>query len=157
MADVIFNLKSTETYLATKPASPGKYIDEDEILGTYLDENDFAFTFEKIENELFLKRIGRNNVELEREADNIFRQKFDPAFKQEFTRNPHGQLQVTAYYVNHSPYTLTKTSKIESGFDFKSLNGDYLNSETNTILSIKYLEGMNYQVIIRNEYETRAC
>ena len=41
----------------------------------YLTDNDFAFTFENIDNKIYLKRVGRNDVELEREADNIFHQK----------------------------------------------------------------------------------
>jgi len=53
MADVIFNLESQETYLVTKPASIGMFINESEILGTYLSENDFAFTFEKKANAIF--------------------------------------------------------------------------------------------------------
>ncbi|MDZ7608593.1 MAG: serine hydrolase domain-containing protein [Cyclobacteriaceae bacterium] len=156
MADVLFELKSEETYLVTKPTTIGTYVSEDEILGTYLTETDFAFTFEKKDNKIFLKRIGRNDVELEREADNIFHQKFDPAFKQEFTKNSKGEMQVTAYYVNHSPYSLTKVKRIENSFDFKSLNGDYVNSETNTILNINYLDEMNYDITFRNEYKTKG-
>ncbi|MDI9859373.1 serine hydrolase domain-containing protein [Flectobacillus roseus] len=156
MADVIFNLKSDETYLVTQPMSIGTYIREDEILGTYLTESDFAFTFEKINNKIFLKRVGRNDVELEREANNIFHQKFDPAFKQEFTVNSKGELQVTAYYINHSPYRLTKANRIKENFDFRSINGDYINSETNTTLKIEYLEGMNYEITFRNDYKTKG-
>ncbi len=119
MADIILELKPVEAYLVTKPASIGKYVSEDEILGTYLTESDFAFTFEKKDNKVFLKRVGRNDVELEREADNIFHQKFDPAFKQEFTTNSKGEKQITAYYINHSPYSLTKVNQILKGYDFK--------------------------------------
>ncbi len=156
MADVLFELKSEETYLVTKPTSIGKYVSENEILGTYLTESDFAFTFEKIDNALFLKRVGRNDVELEREADNIFYQKFDPAFKQEFTTNSKGEIQVTAYYINHSPYSLTKVNQILKGFDFKSMNGDYVNSETNTTLRLKYIDGMIYKVKLGKNYKTKG-
>lgn len=156
MADVIFDLKAEETYLVTKPTSIGTYIGEDEILGTYLTDSDFAFTFEKIDNKIFLKRVGRNDVELEREADNIFHQKFDPAFKQEFTENSKGEMQVTAYYVNHSPHSLTKVNQIEESFDFKTINGDYVNSETNTTLNINYLDDMNYEITFRNDYKTKG-
>lgn len=156
MADVIFDLKSEQSYLVTKPTSIGTYISEDEILGTYLTESDFAFTFEKINNKVFLKRVGRNDIELEREANNIFHQKFDPAFKQEFTVNSKGAPQVTAYYTSHSPYSLTKSNSIEENFDFISINGDYINSETNTTLKIEYLEGMNYEITFRNDYKTKG-
>jgi hypothetical protein len=100
--------------------------------------------------------VGRKDVELEREADNIFHQKFDPAFKQEFTKNSKGEMQVTAYYVNHSPYSLTKVNQIEKSYDFKTINGDYVNSETNTTLNINYLDGMNYEITFRNDYKTKG-
>jgi CubicO group peptidase (beta-lactamase class C family) len=156
MADVLFELKSEATYLVTKPASIGKYVSENEILGTYLTETDFAFTFEKIDNGLFLKRVGKNDVELEREADNIFHQKYDPAFKQEFTTNSNGEMQVTAYYVNHSPYSLTKAGKLASEFDFNKINGDYINLETNTNITLKHLGGINYEVIFQKDYVTKG-
>jgi CubicO group peptidase (beta-lactamase class C family) len=156
MADVLFELKSEETYLVTKPTSIGKYVREDEILGTYLTESDFAFIFEKIDNALFLKRAGRNDVELEREADNIFHQKFDSAFKQAFTTNSKGEMQVTAYYTNHAPYSLTKVNQILKGFDFKSINGEYVNSETNTTLRVKYMDGMNYKIRLGKKYKTKG-
>jgi len=156
MADVIFNLESQETYLVTKPASIGMFINESEILGTYLSENDFAFTFEKKANAIFLKRAGRNDVELAREADNIFHQKFDPAFKQEFTTNSKGEMQVTAYYINHSPFSLTKVNNIVDEFDFKKMNGEYFNSETNTYITLKHLDDVNYELTLGRDYITKA-
>ena len=42
MADIFLELKPVEAYLVTKPASIGKYVSEDEILGAYLTESDFA-------------------------------------------------------------------------------------------------------------------
>jgi hypothetical protein len=154
MADIILDLKPEEAYLVTKPASIGKYVSEDEILGTYLTETDFAFTFEKKDSKIFLKRVGRSDVELEREADNIFHQKFYPAFKQEFTTNSKGEKQITAYYINHSPYSLTKVNQVLKGYDFKSINGDYVNSETNTILSLIYIDGMSYRIKLGKSYKT---
>ncbi|WP_373524594.1 serine hydrolase domain-containing protein [Aquiflexum sp.] len=151
MADVLFDLKADETYLVTKPAKTGSFIHEDEILGTYLTHGNFAFTFKKIDNIIYLQRFGRNDVELEREADNIFHQKFDPAFKQEFTVNSNGVVQVTAYYTNHSPYTLTKSSEIDSSFDFKGLDGTYQNAETDVWITLKHIENANYEVIFRDD------
>jgi CubicO group peptidase (beta-lactamase class C family) len=156
MADVIFELQEDAKYLITKPLSIGKFVSEDEILGTYLTESDFAFQFEKREDKVFLKRVGRNDVELEREAENIFRQKYDPAFKQEFTTNSKGEMQITAYYSNHSPYTLTKATANWQGFDFKALNGKFLNSETNTMVEINYKSDQTYEVKIANQDTTQG-
>lgn len=102
----------------------------------------------KKEGKIFLKRIGRNDVELEREAANIFHQKFDPAFKQEFTVNQNGEMQVTAYYINHSPYTLTKTASNWQGYNYSKLTGKFLNTETNTTLDISFSNDKTYDVII---------
>jgi hypothetical protein len=146
MADCLFELPKDEGFFITKPAQIGKYVSEDQILGTYLTDTDFAFTYIKKNGKVFLKRVGRNDVELERESDNIFRQKFDPDFKQEFTTNPQDDLQVTAYYTNHAPYSLIKTKALGNNFEYKSLEGDYFNSETDVRFSIRYLEGNNYGV-----------
>lgn len=146
MADVIFSLEEAQKYLVTKPESVGEMVSEAEIEGTYLTENDFTFQFEMRDGSLFLIRNGRNDVELEREAANIFHQKYDPDFKQEFTYAKDGELEVTAYYINHAPYSLTKLNADFRGFEFKSLEGLYLNTETNTKLSIEYLKDQNFQV-----------
>lgn len=154
MADVMLKLSEDAKYLVTKPVKVGKFVSEDEMLGTYLTETDFTFQFEKREGKIFLKRAGRNDVELEREADNIFHQKYDPAFKQEFSTNAKGEMQITAYYINHSPYTLTKTTADWTGFDFNSLSGKFLNSETNTMIEISYQNERNYAVKIANRDST---
>ncbi len=154
MADIVLGLDQAKTYFATQPTSIDEYVSEDEILGTYLTDSDFAFTFEMKGNKVFLKRAGRNDVELEREADNIFHQKYDPKFKQEFTSHSKGGMQVTAYYVDHAPYSLTKVSKIADNFNFKSLDGDFSNPETKTAISLKHLEGVIYEVIFPGDYKT---
>jgi Beta-lactamase len=156
MADIVFERQEDAKYLITKPLSIGKFVSEDEILGIYLTENDFAFQFAKQDGKLFLKRIGRNDVELEREADNVFHQKYDPAFKQEFTKNSKGEMQITAYYINHSPYTLTKATADWRGFDFNSLNGKFLNSETNTLLEISYKNDQTYEVKTANQDSSKG-
>lgn len=156
MADVVFDLKSAEEYFKTEPQSTSEFVTEDEILGTYLTEGDFAFTFEKRDDKIFLKRVGRNDVELEREADNIFHQKFDPPFKQEFTKKANGQLQVTAYYTTHAPYSLTKVNDLPNAFNYGILNGTYFNEETNTEIVIKHKQGENYDVKFREGYITNG-
>ncbi|HEY9118040.1 MAG TPA: hypothetical protein VIN11_09465, partial [Roseivirga sp.] len=128
----------------------------EEVIGTYLTESDFAFTFEKRDQKLFLKRIGRNDVELEREADNILHQKFDPPFKQEFTKNENGQWQVSAYYTTHAPYTLTKVNPLPDSFDFEVLNGTFFNQETQTEVIIQHKEGAQYEVKLREGYVTKG-
>ncbi len=154
MADVLFELQENTKYFETAPSSVGDFVGDDEIIGTYLTENDFSFRFEKRDGKFFLIRSGRNDVELAREADNVFHQKYDPAFKQEFAKNTKGEMQVTAYYVNHAPYTLTKAIAIEKDFDYEGPTGDYFNSETNTTLNIRHLDGTNYEVSFRNDYKT---
>ncbi len=146
MADVVFNLKEDAAYQVTKPAAVGPFVSEDEATGIYLTESDFSFQFLKRDGKFFLRRNGRNDVELEREADNIFHQKFDPAFKQEFARTTDGNLEVTAYYTTHAPYTLTKQNASFTGVDFESLNGIYLNAETDVSLTIRHASDKTYNV-----------
>ena len=51
---------------------------------------------------------------------------------------------------------MTKVNQILNGYDFKSLNGDYVNSETNTILSLKYIDGMSYKIKLGKSYKTKG-
>lgn len=148
MVDVLLDLKTTQQLLITQPATVGKYVSEDEITGTYLTDNNFSFQFERTNGLLYLKRNGRNDIVLEREAANVFHQKNDPAFKQEFLLNEKGEMQVTAYYTTHAPYSLTRPTVQWTGFDPSSLNGKYLNEETTTTIEIKFMQGQEYEVKI---------
>jgi len=156
MADIVFNLKNNATYLVTKPEKVGKFVSDEDIVGTYLTEDNFTFQFEKRDSILYLKRIGRNDVELEREADNIYHQTYDPDFKQEFKRNEKGEMTVTAYYTSHSPYTLTKTVSNWTNFNYQSLNGKYLNTETNVTIDIKFSSDKTYDVKIGSQDSTKG-
>ena len=146
MADVLFGLPNSASFWLTKPAAEGPMVKDEEIIGTYLTEDNFAFQFEQREGKLYLKRVGRNDVLLEREGANIFHQAYDPAFKQEFLKNTNGELTVTAYYSSHAPYTLTKMNANFDGFDFASLTGKYRNSETDVVISMQYSGGKNYAI-----------
>jgi CubicO group peptidase (beta-lactamase class C family) len=147
MADVAFDLKNDEEYLVTKPANIGSYVSEDEIIGTYLTPNNFTFEFlKKDDGKLYLKRIGRNDVELVREADNVFNQKFDKDFKQEFIKND--EMEITAYYVSHSPYTLTRKNSDWEDYDYQALNGKYNNLETEVNIEVSHLTNKDYKVLI---------
>lgn len=152
MADVVYDLKNDEEYLVTKPVKIGSYVSEDEIIGTYITPNNFTFEFlKKDDGKLYLKRIGRNDVELVREADNVFNQKFDKDFKQEFIKNESGEMEVTAYYVSHSPYTLTRKKSDWENYDYQALNGKYNNSETDVNIEISHLSNKDYKVLIGDQ------
>ena len=152
MADVVFDLKEDAKYFITRPEEVGLYVSEDEVLGTYSTADNFTFEFVKKEDgKLYLKRIGRSDNELIREADNIFYQKFNPDFKQEFTKNTQGEMKVTAYYTNHSPYTLTREKSNWTDYNYQALNGRYENAETNTSVEIRHSTDKDYQVSIGNQ------
>ncbi|MEI7669870.1 MAG: hypothetical protein WCJ33_07290, partial [Pseudomonadota bacterium] len=146
MADVVFNLKTDAAYLVTKPAKAGSFVSEEDMIGTYQTDNNFTFQFEKRDSILYLKRLGRNEVQLEREADNILHQTYDPDFKQEFKKNEKGEMTVTAYYTSHSPYTLTKAVSNWTGYNYQALNGKFINSETNVTIDIKFAGDKYYDV-----------
>lgn len=153
-ADVILGFESQPENFATKPATIGSFVSINEAVGVYQNESDFTFTFEKRDTSLFLIRSGRNDIRLERESANVFHQWNDPDFKQEFTYNDKNELQVTAYYTTHAPYTLTKASANWTGFDFYSLDGTFENDETGVSLTIKYVSGFRYEIVTRDETET---
>lgn len=156
MADVVFNLTSNATYLVTKPSKVGELISDDEIVGTYQTEDNFTFQFEKKDSIMYLKRIGRNDIALAREANNIFHQTYDVDFKQEFKRNEKGEITVTAYYTSHSPYTLTKAISNWTGFNYQALNGKYLNKETGVTIELQFSGDKNYNVKIGSQNSTKG-
>lgn len=156
MVDVLFDLKTVQSSFITKPASIGKYVSEEEVCGTYLTDNNFSFQFERINEVLYLKRNGRNDIVLEREAANIFHQKNDPAFKQAFILNEKGEMQVTAYYTTHAPYTLNRPTVQWEGFDLLSWNGKYKNEETATTIEIHFVKGKEYELKIGNTNTYKA-
>jgi CubicO group peptidase (beta-lactamase class C family) len=156
MADVVLNLKDNASYLVTKPAKVGSFVSEEDMIGTYLTDNNFTFQFEKKDSILYLKRLGRNDVKLEREAGNILHQTYDPDFKQEFKRNEKGEMTVTAYYTSHSPYTLTKAISNWTDYNYEALNGKYINSETNVTIDIKFTGEKNYDIKVGSQDSTKG-
>ena len=156
MADVLFDLKDNANYLVTKPAQIGSFVSEEDMTGIYQTDDNFTFQFEKRDSILYLKRIGRNDVKLEREADNILHQTYDPDFKQEFQKNEKGEMTVTAYYTSHSPYTLTKHIHDWKGFNYQALNGKFINSETNVTVEIKFISDKSYEVKVGDKYRTKG-
>ncbi|BAO56139.1 hypothetical protein NMS_2130 [Nonlabens marinus S1-08] len=65
-------------------------------------------------------------------------------------------MQVTAYYTTHAPYSLTKVNDLENDFDFKKIDGTYYNSETDSNISMKHLEGANYEISYRSDKNTKG-
>lgn len=156
MADVVFNLNNDATYIITKPDKVGSFVSDEDMIGIYLTEDNYNFQFEKRDGILYLKRIGRNDVKLEREADNILHQTYDPNFKQEFKRNDKGEMTVTAYYTSHPPYTLTKSISDLTGFKYQSLNGKFINSETNVTVKIKFAGEKSYDIKVGSQKSTKG-
>ena len=156
MADIVFNLKDDTTHLVTKPAKIGSFVSEEDMIGTYQTDDNLTFQFEKRDSILYLKRIGRNDVKLEREADNILHQTYDIDFKQEFKRNEKGEMTVTAYHTSHSPYTLTKSISNWTNYNCQALNGKFINTETNVTIEIKFANDKNYDIKIGTQDSTKG-
>lgn len=152
MVDVVMEFDDSSQSLLTEPEKVGSYVSEEDILGVYLTPSNFSFEFLKNENgSLVLSRVGRGEVEIVREADNIFHQKYDPAFKQEFARNENGEMQVTVYYTSHDQYSLTKTTADWTNYDFSLLNGTYKNLETGVTIRIQHQDHKSYTVKINDQ------
>ncbi|MFN3852701.1 MAG: serine hydrolase domain-containing protein [Spirosomataceae bacterium] len=154
MVDFVYGFTNKTPKYAILPPKVGSYTSEKDILGTYQTPDGFTFRFEERGTDIYLIRIGRNDIKLKREADNIFYQSNDRDFKQEFTKNTSGQMQVTVYYPTHAPYTLTRIDADWQGFDFGSLNGVFLNQETGVKMSIEHQKDKTYKVMLGNETST---
>ncbi|WP_046757663.1 serine hydrolase domain-containing protein [Kordia jejudonensis] len=148
MADVMLNKTDEKETFAIVPATVGEKVTEEDILGIYRTEGGYIIKFEKRDGKLYMIRSGRNDIELLREDDNIFHQWNDAPFKQEFTKNKDGVMQITAYYPSVPPFTLTRIESDLSTFDFTSLNGSFLNNEINVSFTIENIEKENYEVTL---------
>jgi hypothetical protein len=151
MADVMLNKTDEKESFAIVPAAIGEKVTDEDILGIYRTEGGYVMKFEKRKGKLYMIRLGRNDIELVREADNVFQQWNDAPFKQEFTKNEEGAMQITAYYPSVPPFTLTRIESDLSTFDFTSLNGSFLNDEINVSFTIKNIGKENYEVTLGEE------
>lgn len=151
MADTILGLENQKKTYPTKPEKPGKFTSVEDILGVYQTEDGFTFQFEKRGEDLFLIRFGRNDTKLVRESENIFRQWNDADFKQEFKLNSKGEMEVTSYYTSHAPYTLKRINNDWKGFNYKALEGSFVNNETNVISEVKHISDKKYQIKFANQ------
>ncbi|AUD06859.1 hypothetical protein [Spirosoma pollinicola] len=125
MADVLLGPTLPKTTNPVQPRQVSAYKSIPGVLGIHLDSNDFGFQFVLQDISLYLIRFDRNDLRLVRESANRFHQLNDPSLKLEFTGNPVGHLQVTAYHPTHPSYTLVRRNQDWSGFAFKRIKGTY--------------------------------
>jgi CubicO group peptidase (beta-lactamase class C family) len=150
-ADILLKAPNTTPAFVTQPPPDSTSIAEEELIGIYQNASGFTFRFVRKTDGIYLVRNGRNDVRLERESGSVYRQIFDPAFKQAFKRNGDGTLTVTAYYTTHAPYTLTKVEADFSQFDPQQLNGEYVNTETAVTMVIAHTTGDTFSVTIAGD------
>ncbi|GAB4404924.1 MAG: hypothetical protein OHK0039_05510 [Bacteroidia bacterium] len=154
IADVLLDISPDEPLpYPIVPEAGDSFVSEAQIAGTYLDESGTMFQLASRAGRLYLIGSGRNDVELERESGHVFRQVYDPAFKQAFARNAQGAWTVTAYYPTHPPYTLTQIEADFSNFDPDALTGTYTNEETGATITLVALGGVQYLITVGG-YET---
>ena len=138
IADVLLFPKVKKERFPTGPETLGAKLTEEEVLGIYFTNATYFFRFVQRDSGLFLERPNRNPVAIEWEEGNVFHEINDPAFKQVFTRNDEGVLEVTAYYPSHDPYTLTRVDNDWSDYDYAALAGTYYNGELDVSVKVDY-------------------
>lgn len=143
MADLLLEKGPETKSLKEAPDTIGAFLSIDEIVGHY-EINNTIMEFVKRGDDLYLLRSGRNDMKLNRALDNVFQQWNDPPFKQEFIKNEDGSMQVTFYYTNTPPFTLTRIDADFSNFDFNSVNGSYINQETGVAFSLGHKADKKY-------------
>ncbi|WP_298427538.1 serine hydrolase domain-containing protein [uncultured Kordia sp.] len=146
MATVLLNKTNEKETFRITPEKIGAKVTIEDVLGIYRTKGGYIMKFEERDGDLYMLRSGRNDMKLLREADNVFHQWNDAPFKQEFTKNENGVLQVTVYYPSVAPFTLTRIESDLSRFDFKTLSGTFYNEETDVSFSIKYVKDQAYEV-----------
>lgn len=146
MVDVLLEQSITKETFITAPPKIGTFLSIKEILGFYQSPNGYIMEFIERDGDLYLLRTGKNDIKLIRNADNIFQQWNDTPFKQEFTRNKAGIMQVTAYYNTVPPFTLTRIESDLSNFSRTTLNGRFKNKETGVAFDLQYIGDKKYEL-----------
>lgn len=149
VADILLGKVDSKPSYLIKPLSIGEYVNEKDLVGTYLTDDNFSFRFELKDSTIYLKRFGRNDIKLVRESANVFHQWNDPAFKQEFKCNAAHEMVVTAYYTSHAPYSLKKI-KTQPSANLNELAGKFYNEEVGAYLSLVYQKDQSYLLNIGN-------
>ena len=142
-ANVLLGLDFDDEQIKLRPDEVGPYVSLDDVVGMY-EINGAIWRFVNRDGELYLLRSGRNDTKLVREADNIFQQWNDSPFKQEFTLNAEGEMQVTAYYTRTPTFTLTRKNVDLTNYDYSAIEGQYMNAETGVAFSVKHQGGLDY-------------
>ncbi|MDF1696719.1 MAG: serine hydrolase [Saprospiraceae bacterium] len=142
--DALLGLDKEDSTFPITPAEVGEYVSVQDVLGIYRTELGYVMRFVERDGALYMQRSGRNDIKLLREADNVFHQWNDAPFKQEFTKNEEGKMQITAYYPTVAPFSLTRIESDLSNFDFDVLNGAYQNLETEVSFTISYINDRNF-------------
>ncbi|MEM9258285.1 MAG: hypothetical protein AAGA62_01495, partial [Bacteroidota bacterium] len=152
IADVLLEdqLQGREFPLGTE--SIGSPVAKKDLLGTYL-IGGFYFRFVERDGQLFLEREGRDAVAIELEEGNVYHEIKDPDFKQVFTKDDSGMMQVTAYYPTHNAYTLKAIDPNFSDYDFNALNGTYHNDEVGLTIQLNYKNDQEYTLSVANQEE----
>ncbi|MBC8754769.1 serine hydrolase [Kordia sp. YSTF-M3] len=148
MADVLLNKTNEKETFRITPETVGAKVKIEDVLGIYRTEGGYIMKFEKRDGDLYMLRSGRNDMKLIRESANVFQQWNDAPFKQQFTKNEQGIMQITAYYPTVKPFTLTRIESDLSTFNFKALNGIFKNRETDVSFILTHTEGIAYEVKI---------
>ncbi|MEM9525499.1 MAG: serine hydrolase domain-containing protein [Bacteroidota bacterium] len=152
IADVLLEgqLEGREFPLGTE--NIGSPVAKKDMLGTYL-IGGFYFRFVERDGQLFLEREGRDAVAIELEEGNVYHEIKDPDFKQVFTKDDSGRMQVTAYYPSHNPYTLKVIETDFTNYDFSALNGTYHNDEVGLTVHLDYKKDQEFTLSVADQEE----
>ncbi len=151
MADVLFGLPRDAAFFVTQPTSSVQQFTEQAIQGIYTNDDGFSFQFLRKGTAIYLRRMGRNDIQLQRKNGHVWQQANDTAFQLAFDRSQTGAQTVTAYYTTHAPYSLTKIEADWTGHKPEGITGVFNNTETDVRIAIEHTGDYTYRVIINGD------
>ncbi|MEO0471597.1 MAG: serine hydrolase domain-containing protein [Bacteroidota bacterium] len=134
-----------------RPEQLGKKIKVTDVIGTYKTQWGYYCKVAQKDDGFYLQRQERNDIKMLPEADNLFQQSDDSTFKQHFSLDENGQLQITFYHTSHPPYSFTKIDNNKLPETLTDLDGKWVNQETGGIIKLKYQKEDQYAVTIRKK------
>lgn len=156
IADYTMELPSDSAPYPSKPDEIESLVQAKDVLGIY--ENNVSGEITKIvekEGVIYLERYGSDPVKLLPEEEALFKYAINDV-RINFRNIGHAGQNFTLYHPSFKPkvYLKLSTSALNN-FDKNALTGNFYNEETDTNISIQFIEGNKYS-ITKNGREREA-
>ncbi|MEQ8549997.1 MAG: serine hydrolase domain-containing protein [Cyclobacteriaceae bacterium] len=156
LADIALNLGTDHTTYPAIPVKIERLKDIQNIVGNYQNEEGTIIKIKEKGGSIFREIYQRDPVKLINEKDGLFHYETNEELKMNFTNITKEQPNLTIYLSSQKPNTFKKLPSYDIDRTEKSsINGRYVNDETDTEILIQFLDNNTFS-ITKNGRERKA-